>query len=410
MRMKVLHLCTYDSGGAANAALRLHDGLLALDTQSVFASKFMACPGANRMAVVRARGDFLARHAPRIEYQLARLLHPLTRPVLTRGFLPGCGLRAVESTGPDVVNLHWVEHGMVSVRDLARLKHRGIPIVWTLHDLSPLTGGFGYRESAGMAPVPFGPCVLPGRRQAASMGMLDARTDALRDANLVVVAPSAWMADEARRSPVFRRHRVEHVPYGINTALFRPMERQAARARWNLPLDRPVILFGADTFADHRKGVAHLQEALTSVVPALRPLEPLLVGFGNSNPLNPDEFALPVVGLGRISGPEELAMLYSAADVFVCPSREDNLPNTIIESLACGTPVVGFRIGGIPDVVREGDTGYLADPYDSSMLGESIRLALGAPLREKCRNYALKHLDAEIQARKYLDIYASIIR
>jgi glycosyltransferase involved in cell wall biosynthesis len=176
-----------------------------------------------------------------------------------------------------------------------------------------------------------------------------------------------------------------------------------------------VILFGADTFDDPRKGMHHLKAALAQMNPPPdgRPL--LLVGFGNRAELKPDDFPLPVKGLGRLSSAEDIAMLYAAADVFVCPSREDNLPNTMVESLACGTPVTGFQVGGLMDLVHEGTTGSLAPCYDEAGLARSLERILytspdrQAEMRHACRDLAESRLTLGHQAASYESLYRDLL-
>lgn len=413
--MRVLHLCTYDHGGAANAAIRLHEGLLALGDESFFASKVKTRPGTNRTGTVHPWNRWFHQRSPAFEYHLARLLSPGVRPVFTRGFLPGCGLTAVKKLRPRIVHLHWVDHGMISLRNLRELADSKAPVVWTLHDMAPLTGGFGYREAMDLPPAAFGPLTLSGVQAGASQRLLDSRADSLRGANLTVVAPSKWLAEEARRSPVFSAHRVEHIPYGIDTTTFKPVPVHEARARWKLPLDHRVILFGADTFGDKRKGIAHLQAALAQLPREINGKPLLLVGFGNASELTPSDFPIPVRGIGRLTDLNEIAALYSAADVFVCPSREDNLPNTMVESLSCGTPVVGFQIGGLTDLVIPGQTGDLAPPYDETRLAQCIANILSAgdeealAMRSNCRQNAESQLGLEIQAKRYQELYRDLI-
>lgn len=414
--MKVLHLCTYDVGGAANAALRLHDGLLEKGIESRFASKRSTVPGPGRFGVVGKRWDWLAANSPRIEFHLARLLHFRVRPVITRDYLPGCGLRALEGAKPDIVHLHWVAHGFIRAKDLTTIRKLGIPMVWTLHDMSPLAGGFGFRESVGLPPAALGPLVCPDARQQASAGIIAEREKALAEADLTVVAPSRWLADESRGSPVFRKHRIEVIPYGIDTGSFAPELRDKARIRWRIDGGTRVILFGADTFEDSRKGIHHLKAALTTLA-GRKDCPPLLViGFGNREELRQEDFPVPVRGVGRLSDPADIAELYAASDVFACPSREDNFPNTMVESLACGTPVVGFEIGGLPDMVVDGATGCLAKPYDETALAECLLAVISQDsgdrekMRANCRSLALERLTLSKQAEDYIAVYESMLR
>lgn len=414
--MKVLHLCTYDVGGAANAALRLHDGLLGMGVDSRFASKWSTVPGPGRFGVVKKRWDWLAANSPRVEFHLARFLHPRVRPVITRDYIPGCGLRALRDMEPDIIHLHWVSHGFLRSRDLATIVKLGIPVVWTLHDMVPLAGGFGFREAVALAPDAMGPLVCTdARRQAASAALLAERQKALEGAALTVVAPSQWLAEEARSSPVFRQHRIEVIPYGIDTAIFSPSRRDEARARWNIEAGTKVILFGADTFADSRKGIHHLKAAL-SILAAREQSSPLLlIGFGNREELRREDFPIPARGMGRLSDPAEIASLYAAADVFACPSREDNFPNTMVESLSCGTPVVGFKVGGLRDFVINDETGWLALPFREDLLADGFSRILHASeaelekMRGACRAVAERHLSSPTQAASYLTVYRSLL-
>ena len=145
------------------------------------------------------------------------------------------------------------------------------------------------------------------------------------------------------------------------------------------------------------------------------PNEWRMIGFGNRRPISPDLFPIPTTTLGRIESQSELASLYSAADLFACPSREDNLPNTMLESLACGTPVVGFDVGGIPDFVRPGMTGALAQRYDLGALAKCLRVMLEqdeetkAAMRRACREVAVHELSPEHQALRYMTNYREIL-
>jgi hypothetical protein len=209
--MRVLHICTYDQGGAANAALCLHEGLIEAGVHSVFASKWINRDGRNRIAVARGKTDWRANLYPTIDYYLARAAHPRSKNIVTMGRLRGVGMRAVASVKPDLIHLHWIDHGMLSIPDLENLANSRIPIVWTLHDMAPAAGGFGFRESVGLPPDPLGPLTCQDERKIRSESILRRRTLALANANLTVVSPSGWLAEEARHSPVFANHRIKTI-------------------------------------------------------------------------------------------------------------------------------------------------------------------------------------------------------
>lgn len=411
--MKILHLSSYDFGGAANAAIRLHEGLLAAGLESRFACKTVSQVRNGIVPVLKEKGDLLKKSATRIDFHLARLLHPGVRPVLPFPRMSGGGMRALDRYVPDLINLHWVEHNFITPADLRKLVARRIPMVWTLHDMAPLSGGFSYREAGGLPPAALGPLCCPGSRLRQSSRILAERTRALAGADLTIVSPSRWLAAEAAHSPVFERFPVHVIPYGIDTDVFRPLDKMDSRDRWDVPRNAKVILFGADTFDDPRKGISHLQAALESLSSQIPDL--VVLGFGNRDFISDHFPGIETRSAGRVRDLTELASLYSAADVFVCPSREDNLPNTVIESLCCGTPVAGFEVGGLPDLVEQGRTGYLAPCYEPDELGAAIHRIIaagteeGGDLRNNCRKFAMDSLGLSGQAEAYHRLYKEIL-
>lgn len=412
--MKILHLSTYDHGGAANAAFRLHQGLRTMGIDSWFGSKIgHHCPEDNKIIAATGWRKFYARQAPRIEFHYAKWRWPQVRPVLTVDRFPGSSRSLIKKLKPSIVHLHWVSHNFVVNSDLKWLVENEIPIVWTLHDMAPITGGFGYREAVNLPPSPLGSLVCQDARKTLSQRLIEERNSAIEKAKIAVVAPSKWLANEAKISPIFRYHSIQNIPYGINTDQFSPIDKIKSRQRWNIPRDAKVILFGADTFEDPRKGIQHLISALKIVQKNTSNL--LLVGFGNHSPLNISDFPLPVMGLGRLTSADDLCAAYNAADVFVCPSREDNLPNTMIESLSCGVPVVGFEVGGLKDFVINAQTGRLAPCYDETELGSALTSQLSLTrqeqqqMKDNCRDLILSKCTLTAQASAYENLYRSII-
>ncbi|GAA5483651.1 glycosyltransferase [Haloferula sargassicola] len=412
--MKILHLCTDGGGGAANAALRLHQGLLSLGVDSVFGIK--AGEPADNLTIAAPSGlrKWYASQAPRLEYHSAKWLHPKIRPVLPAYRFPGVCRSLIRRVRPDLVNLHWIDNNLVSFSDLRWIKNRGIPIVWTLHDMSPLSGGFHYREMADLPPSPLGPLTLPGAGSGVSWSILRRRAEALENARLTVVSPSVWLAEEAKHSPVFRGGDVRRIPYGIDTERFRSHDQMESRRYFGFPENSMILLFGADSFEDPRKGLSHLEEVVGYLSKKGLPL--ILVGFGNRHPVADGRFACPTRLMGRLESETELSRLYSAADLFVCPSREDNLPNTMIEALACGTPVAGFEIGGLPDLVKQSQTGVTVPPFDEALMAERIACFLQLEARQRneirarCRQSILEGLTLEHQATAYLrEVYEPLL-
>ena len=415
--MRIVHLSTTDArGGAALAAYRLHSGLrdLGHDSRLLVAKRLSHDP---TVTALRRPPDLLSRLRRRARrMQITRALAAYYRPADREPFaddrsengaalmhqLPAC----------DVVNLHWV----ATFVDYARFFQTvDTPVVWTLHDMNPFTGGCHYDRGCGKFTHQCGTCPqlasnqpddLSHRiwaRKAAALGHLPV-------VRLHIVAPSHWLAAEARRSSLFGRFPVTVIPNGIDTAAFAPVPREAARAALRLPHDAAVLLFVAEEVGQSRKGFAHLVEALRGLsdVPGL-----VLVSMGHNSPVL--DGTIPHLHLGWVDHPRLLALVYSAADLFVIPSMQDNQPNTILEALACGTPVAGFAVGGIPDMVHPGQTGVLAPAGDAETLRTVMRGLLSHPaaltdMSIRCRQLAESTYTLAHQAESYAALYQDLIR
>ncbi len=375
-------------------------------------------PDSDLIGVSTPWKQIYAARSPGIEYHFAKWRWPDVRPVLPAMIFPGVCRSVIRRVKPDLINLHWVDHNFVSIRDLDWISRAKIPLVWTLHDMGPLAGGFPYREAADLPAAPFGPTTCQDARKSISEGIVRRRTEALAGARIHIVSPSRWLAEEARRSGVFDDRPILHIPYGLSTADFSPMAKDAARAHFQLPQDRRMILFGAAGLDDPRKGFAHLKAALEFLASDSQSSgepPPMLVCFGGGSSDLSNDLAFPSHGLGSLNSIEDLRAAYSLADVFVCPSREDNLPNTVVESISCGTPVVGFKVGGIPDLIEDRSWGGCSPPFDEKdlaiQIGKWIKLdeqEYRARSRE-AREYAIGHLDLQVQATAYENLYREIL-
>ena len=304
-------------------------------------------------------------------------------------------LKSIKSDA-DLVHLHLIAAGMLKIEDIAKIKK---PLVWTFHDMSAMTGGWHYQGDPN----------LREQEQAFNKhnerGILR-RLKAWKDLNLTLVCPSQWLAQEARDSRVFCGKEVSVIPYAIDEKSYQPHDRALAREMLGLPEQGRYIAFAAmSATSDQRKGFAHLKEVteLVRELPAHEREDWRLLIVGADEPELPEDLGLPVHYLGTLRDDVSLSLVYSAADVFLAPSRQDNLPNTVIESLSCGTPVVAFDIGGMPDMITHQKTGFLAEAYDAGQLLEGIRWVLSekdqASLRTKCRQVAREKFDETKVAR-----------
>lgn len=393
-------------GGAARAAYRLYRGLLASGMDVRFFVQDRTGTGKHVVGPETKVAKAFARLRPTLDELPMRLYSSRPRRTFSPAWVPSDVRLRVKEFRPDVVNLHWVCKGFVPVETLARLAG---PLVWTLHDMWPFTGGCHYSYGCDRYMQACGQCPQLGSRMEFDLSrwVWRRKARAWGRADLTVVAPSRWMADCAARSSLLRGRRVEVIPYGIDTGVYRPIDGRAARQVMGLPLDRKLVLFSAlKATDDPRKGITYAYGALRELRGARQAGGVELVIVGAPGPGEQGDLGLPTHYLGTLGDDIALAVAYSAADVFVAPSIEDNLPNTVLESLACGTPCVAFDIGGMPDMIVHGENGYLAQPYDVSDLARGIAWVLEDRERhDRLSSQARKKVEVEFalakQARRY---------
>lgn len=415
--MKVVHLSHTDGGaGAGRAAYRIHAALreLGVDSRMLVSQKRTADPSVQAMS-----GSGLGHWRVRVaEYLEARAGRALARdasvflsPARYGYFRPG---RAAVVREADVVANYWINGAYIAPESLAVINK---PLVWRLSDVWPFTGGCHYPGTCERFERQCGDCPQlrqPGSEDATHRLWLR-KQHAWRALDLSVVAPSNWMAGLARRSSLFADRRVEVIPTGVDLERYRPGDRSAARARWGLPQDRLLILFGAMSPTDDvRKGYRELRSALEVVAQSPLASHIQAVVFGSDAPLPADLLPIPAVSLGRLQGDEALAAAYNCADVVVVPSLEDNLPNVALEAIACGAPVVAFDVCGMPDIVRDGWNGRLAPGGDPASLGRAIVEMLSdsqslLTMRSNARNHADTNFSLSGQARSFLRLYEQVL-
>jgi glycosyltransferase involved in cell wall biosynthesis len=415
--MRIVHLSTTDArGGAPLAAYRLHSGLRVLghDSQMLVAKRLSHDPTVTALHLPLDLLSRVRRRARRTLITRARAAY--RRPTDREPFTDDrsdTGAALVAQLPPcDVINLHWVATFVDYARFFETVR---TPVVWTLHDMNPFTGGCHYDRGCGKFTQQCGACpqLASSQPDDLSRRIWARKAAALENVpvdRLHVVTPSHWLAGEARRSSLFGSFPVTVIPNGIDTDAFVPVPREVARAGLRLPQDAAVLLFVAEEMGQSRKGFAHLVEALRGLsdVPGLT-----LVSMGHNSPAL--DGSIPHLHLDWVDHPRLLALVYSAADLFVIPSMQDNLPNTVLEALACGTPVAGFDVGGIPDMVHPGETGALAPAGDADALCAAMRNLLSHPaastdMRAACRRLVESTYTLAHQAERYAALYQDVIR
>jgi glycosyltransferase involved in cell wall biosynthesis len=290
-----------------------------------------------------------------------------------------------------------------------------VPLVWTLHDMNPFTGGCHYSAGCERFATACGACPALGSTDSSDLSAAIFRRKRaaytrLNSEIVRIVTPSAWLSREASRSALFSKFDISTIPYGLDTEIFQPRRRAIAREVFGIPQDRRIVMIAAQSLQNHRKGMDLLLAALADQNVSR---EISLMSVGPSQP----PAAVPggyCFALGEVSTERLMSFAYSAADLFILPTREDNLPNVVLEAMACGIPVVAFDVGGLPDMVRPDMTGLLVPPEDVRGLRLAIEEILGdderrAQMSFECRRVAVEQYSLEIQAERYRRLYKELL-
>lgn len=412
--MKVVHLSTGDGGGGAGvAARRLHETLRrrGIESRLLVGYRTSADPD-----IVAAADRRLLDSCRRFDRLVARSLRTTNRSLLSPACFGALRPGRVAAERAHLTHLHWTCGGFLR---LESLRHLPGPLVWSLHDMWAFSGAEHY--AAGSERFRAG--YRSGNRPAGERGFDLNRWVWERKRRLLptlpaltIVCVSEWLADCARASPLLRDREVRVLHNGIDVAVFRPQPAAAVRAELGLPPARKLVLFGAvQGAADPRKGFDLLVAALDRLRSAGEACD--LVVFGNAAADRPGlaRWGFPVHAFDEVTDPARLAKLYAACDVMVVPSREEAFGQTAAEAMACGTPVVGFRVGGLPEIVADRVTGWLAAPFDVTSLAEGIHWILHAPrapraaLAGAARRVVEQRFSAAQQGRRCEALYDQVL-
>jgi glycosyltransferase involved in cell wall biosynthesis len=413
--MKILHLNTFDiEGGAAKAAWRLHQGLRELGTDS----RILVQTKTSGDYTVYERDTDLARwlgkYRPLLE--ILPTLPYWSRPPThwATEWMPTRIIQQIERLKPDVIHLHWVCRGFMSIPDIGKLTQ---PIIWTLHDSWAFTGGCHvpgncalYKKECGMCPQ-----LDSAQPDDLSRWIWARKNKYWAHQPFTIVTPSHWLAECSQNSSLLGHCRTEVIPNGIDTALYHPIPKQKAREALTLPQNRKFVLISAmNATLDLNKGFRHLESALQQLAASGWKDKIELLVVGQTAPSEPVNTGVPVRFLGVLKDETAMRQVYSAADVTVSSSIQENLPNSIMESMACGTPVVAFNVGGIPQLIDHNVNGYLATPFESSDLAEGIRMILSDDahrllLSDRARTKIETTFDSGIITRQYQALYKELL-
>lgn len=411
MSINVLHLAAGElTGGAARGAYWLHQGLLEIGIKSFFLNTGrQASRDETVESLVSTDLKKIVSSTSSRMGQLPKILYPSRKSwVFNTGFDGTDFTKHPFYKQADVLHLHWV-NGLVAMHTLRKVKK---PIVWTMRDMWPFTGGCHYSMGCNRFESGCGKCPQLGsnREWDLSAAVIANKRFSLPK-NIRIVGISNWLSDCAKRSSTFKDFQVQTISNNINTADYFPVDPMIARDILRLPKDKKIVLIGAQSISDFYKGFDLLQAALAEV----KRNDILVLLFGNASPQSFSRLTHPTSSLGFLSDPVSLRLVYSAADLFIAPSRMEAFGKTLVESMACGTPVVCFDATGPADIVDHGVTGYKAKPFDTIELAKGIEWVLShdenysAKMRIASRDRAVKFFDSKVIAAEYTKLYGELL-
>jgi len=411
--MKVVHINTLDIvGGAAIAAHRLHLLLLekGIDSKMLVMSK-----SSDELSIELAKEGKLEKFIFSNFRKFREKLIFEKYKSRDRSVVFSTGKYGIDiSKHPyinkaDTIHLHWINGGYLSLKDLKKLGKLNKKIIWTLHDMWAFTGGCHYSNWCDKYVKQCGNCHIlkSNKDNDITRKIWKQKEKIIKNLDLHIITCSEWLGECAKKSSLLKNKNIEVIPNILDKNVFKPIDQYVSREILNLDKNKKYICFGAiNSTTDLRKGYKYMKKALEILAQKdyqiNNDLELLI--FGTSYSKYMEDLPFRTNFLGKISDEHTLAIIYNSVDVFVGPSLEDNLPNTILESLHCGTPVVSFDVGGLPDMVDHKKNGYLAKYKDSADLANGIKWTLENLKKVRIEK---KELSGEKVLEKLLEVYRS---
>lgn len=410
--MKILIISTSDiRGGAARAAYRLHQSLLAekIDSQMLVRTK--------------SSDDFT------VQSETGAILKGFNMLRSTLDSLPVLGYKKrsktlfspawfgfsslvdkINSLNPDIVHLNWIAGGMMRIEDISKIK---APIVWSLHDMWAFTGGCHYDEHCKGYKSVCGNCKVlkSNRRHDLSSNVHKRKLKSYaKIKNLTVIGSSQWISRCASESTLFKNRKIVTLPNCLDTKLFKNLDKNLVRDIFQIPKGKKVILFGAmNSLSDPRKGAKELFEAIN----LLKVKDTIFVIAGSSQPKQPLDLKYPTYFIPPLHDEVSLPLMYNVADVMIVPSLQENLANSVVESLSCTVPVVAFDIGGNGNMIDHKKNGYLAKAGDSMDMAQGIEWVLNNKKYDEialnAREKALNVFDGKLVSVQHIGLYEQIL-
>lgn len=420
--LKIVHLNTYDgNGGAGKACLRLNNALLneGVSSKVIVHYKFGKNPDVAEFNASAVKKAYTAATIVLERILAKRYLKPNKRTPFSFTWFGRSVTDHPDVKAADVIHLHWVNHSFLNPRHLAEIAKLNKPVIWTFHDSNAFTGGCHVRYTCDHYQRQCGYCPLlknPGEDDQSNK-IWQQKYGAYQQLNFTVVAPSSWMLNSVLMSSLMKDKAVKQIPNTLDTSIFKPDEKKKIREQLGLPADKFIFLSGfMPSRKDLHKGTQYLMDALELLKDRLgiNAGNVELVIFGNRDTKQLPVFPFNTTFLGTISGDEKLAACYNAADAFLIPSLEDNLPYTVMESLSCGTPVITFTTGGIPDMVQHEYNGYLAAYQSAESFADGMEWVINHPeattLQQQARQTVMEHFSEQLVAQKHIKLYDQAVK
>lgn len=410
--MNIALINTYAHGGAGTAAIRTTEALNSIGHEA----QLLVREGKSSETVQVIDNQWFARlpfYAERVAFL------PFERDKSVRFSFSPANFGLNLSQYPlvkkaDAIHLHWINQGFLGLKNIGQLLKLNKPIVWTLHDMWAFTGGCHYSQACDHYKTGCGNCFYLKKPfdKDLTYRVLQNKQSFFTD-KIRFTTPSEWLAKIAQSSSLLKNAQISAIPNPINIDFFKPFskeERAFERQKLGIPADRNVLLFVAMNIAEERKGFAFLKTGLEKLHAQHPDFQADILVLGKCDPKVLAELPFPTKPLGLVSDPAEMRKFYALADVFIIPSLEDNLPNTVMESLACGTPVVGFETGGISEMVGHLENGFIAKQRDSGALADGIYLLLNNKeklfkMRESARKKVVDNYSFSVVAKQYERLY-----
>jgi len=420
--VKIVHMSSNDiRGGGARAAFRLHTGLRRLGHTStmVVAEHSSDDPDVRTFEAPTSWFGLVRRRLRQSRHRSTIARYRSTRPagydMYSSDLRCLYGAELLKRLPPyDVINMHWVAC-WVDVDSFVSAIPKHVPVFWKLDDMNPFTGGCHFDHDCDKHMTGCGACPQLGsknpddlssqvwRRKKAYFGKFSPD-------RLHLIALNQWMARKVSSSPLLGKFKVTIIPNGLDTEVYAPQDKAESRRKLGIPQDARVVCFVAESIDNKRKGFELLAQALAGI----RNVERLfLLSIGGVE--TPIEMNVPHLNLGYINSEQQMSATYSAADIYATAALHDNQPNTVVEAMACGIPVVGFDVGGIPEIIKPGITGLLAKGGNVPELRDAIAELLQddckrESMKHECRKTVLQEFNLDLQSRRYAELYASALK